>query len=156
MNGWQIASIIIGALGLGGFMTAIWTGLYNKRKKKIDHLVELQKKEEEANLIEAIRKVVKEELAPYQSCVSEFRQDIGLLKLSNQSLCKSALQEMYKQAEKTGYSSDDDKERWSALYKSYHSLGKNGVMDVKNEQYLSLPNSKPRVNKSTKTQLKQA
>ena len=95
-----------------------------------------------------IRSIIAEELdkrfAPYDDAVKQFSEDISVLKQGVQSTCRADLQDMVDKAEKNGYATDEDKQRWEKTYNAYHKLYENGVMDNRNLWYMSLPSSKPK------------
>lgn len=134
---------VLSLLGFGTVMSMLWKDRHSKRAKELADLLELQNKK----LDENIRNIISEELdkrfAPYEEAVKTFTEDIALLKSGVQVNCRSDLQDMVDKAEKLGYATDEDKQRWDKTYESYHKLGKNGVMDSRNEWYMKLP-SKPK------------
>ena len=80
--------------------------------------------------------------------VLEDVKDIAICKLTSADVVRHALVQQiinaYEKAEKAGYCSSDDKMKFEATYQAYHSLGKNGVMDVKREKLLQMPETKIR------------
>lgn len=63
------------------------------------------------------------------------------LKLGVQALLRNELYRMYNEAKSKGFSTLDEKDNFLNMYNQYHSLGKNGVMDSKKEEYMSMPDS---------------
>ena len=81
-------------------------------------------------------------ITPLATDLTEIKADMHLVKKGVQATCRNDLEEIYAQAEKDGYCSNEDKERFETTYQVYHSLGKNGVMDAKRDRLLALPESK--------------
>lgn len=64
---------------------------------------------------------------------------ITLLMTAHQTQLRDTLMNKYKKFMKYGGITAEDMELWEAMYQSYHSLGKNGVMDTRRQQLLELP-----------------
>lgn len=64
---------------------------------------------------------------------------IDLLMAAHQIQLRDTLMNKYKKYMKYGGITAEDMELWEAMYQSYHSLGKNGVMDARRDQLLQLP-----------------
>ena len=73
------------------------------------------------------------------SSLKEIKEDVILLKKGIQATCRNDLEEMFEKAEKQGFCSNNDKMKFEASYQVYHALGKNGVMDIKREKILKMP-----------------
>ena len=82
-------------------------------------------------------------LAPIVGTLQTITTDLGYLKKGTQATCRNDLEDIFKKAEKDGYCSNEDKQRFEQTYQAYHSLGKNGVMDAKHAKILGLPDKKP-------------
>lgn len=85
--------------------------------------------------ITQIVKIRKENKARTQ----EQEAKIELLMKAHQTQLRDTLMNKYKKYMKYGGITVEDMELWEAMYQSYHSLGKNGVMDTRREQLLELP-----------------
>ena len=141
-----IASLIISCLGIPALGALVITDLYKHFKSNTEAAKE--KKNEE--LKKAVREVVSEEMRP-------MKEDVNDLKISSE-LTKQGLQatlrhELYAIADKwlaKGYCPSQDKEDFENIYKKYHALGKNGVMDDIYFKIMELPVSKPRSKTTTK------
>ena len=59
-----------------------------------------------------------------------------------QALLRAQMISEYNKAKDKGYSAIYSKENFENLWKHYHSLGVNGVMDGIHESYMDLPNRK--------------
>lgn len=70
--------------------------------------------------------------------IFEQSKKIDLLMSAYQVCIRDRLMEMYHKCKEINCISDDDLEMFEALYQAYHSLGKNGVMDSRREEVLSL------------------
>lgn len=64
------------------------------------------------------------------------------IKKSIQSLLRMNLKEQYKKLTQKGFADDEEKDDFNFMYNQYHSLGKNGVMDAKHKEVISLPITK--------------
>lgn len=64
---------------------------------------------------------------------------IDLLMAAHQIQLRDSLMSKYKKYMKYGGITAEDMELWESMYQSYHSLGKNGIMDTRREQLLQLP-----------------
>lgn len=93
------------------------------------------RKEKEEKSLDLIRNIVKEEL-------EEIAKNSNLNRKGLQELLKSQLKSSYDEWLKKGYAPTNIKEDLERMYKVYHSLGANGVMDAHREKFLSLPISK--------------
>lgn len=65
--------------------------------------------------------------------------DTELLKLSIQALLRAQIVDIYNRCKKQGFCELYEKDNLSNLYKYYHSLGLNGVMDSIYKEIMSLP-----------------
>ena len=65
--------------------------------------------------------------------------DETLLKKGVQALLRNGLLEIYDRVMKKGCISLIEKQNFDNMYQSYHSLGKNGVMDSIYEEVMKLP-----------------
>ena len=70
-------------------------------------------------------------------------EDIALLKLGSQATIKNELKIRYEKWLKLGYAPVDAKDDLERMYKVYHQLGANGVMDSLREKFLALPDAVP-------------
>lgn len=61
------------------------------------------------------------------------------LKLGIQALLRDRLLQGYRYYRDKGYATYEDRMNWENLYKQYHSLGENGVMDDIRNKFLALP-----------------
>lgn len=73
----------------------------------------------------------------------QIANDIKLCKLGIQAELKNSLKLRYEEWIKRGYAPIDAKDDLERMYKVYHSLGANGVMDGLRERFLALPEEKP-------------
>lgn len=153
MNGWQIFSIIVGAIGtlLGAFgLSAYFVERFkhkaekkNKQEDEDEERIKAAKKMELENTVGEVldkkldEKIIplfelfKNELIDIKTKVEDMSNDMQLLKKGVQVTCRNDLEDLYDKADKDGYCSKDDKNRFSATYDAYHNLGKNGIMDGK-------------------------
>lgn len=76
------------------------------------------------------------------------KDDDDILRKSIQALLRDRLRERYVYFKSKGYIDIADKENYDNMYKNYHALGKNGVMDGMYEEIMSMPMISPE-NKET-------
>lgn len=78
------------------------------------------------------------------------REDSRLLKLGLQALLRDRLMDGYKHFKKQGWIEVAEKENYDNMYKNYHGLGQNGVMDGMYAEIMALPTTKPEPKKRPK------
>ena len=61
------------------------------------------------------------------------------IRLGVQALLRDRLLSTYNEYSKKGYAPIYAKENFENMWTQYHNLGKNGVMDDKHEEFMSLP-----------------
>lgn len=64
---------------------------------------------------------------------------IKVLELASQAILRDRLYAEYNRLIDRGYATYDEKENFENMYKNYHSLGSNGVMDHIREEVTELP-----------------
>lgn len=64
---------------------------------------------------------------------------IKVLELASQAILRDRLYSEYNRLIDQGYATYDEKENFENMYKNYHSLGSNGVMDHIREEVNGLP-----------------
>lgn len=74
----------------------------------------------------------------------KYANQINILMKSQQAQMRTKLLELYNKYIEQGWISDEDLQDWENQYQAYHSLGKNGILDARRQQLLSLPNTKQR------------
>lgn len=67
------------------------------------------------------------------------KAEIKALKLGIQALLRDRLLQGYRYFRDRGYATYEDRMNWENLYKQYHALGENGVMDDIRDKFLKLP-----------------
>lgn len=60
-------------------------------------------------------------------------------KLGTQALLRDRLYSLFDSCEERGYASFYNRENFENMYKQYHSLGANGVMDDIRQKFMNLP-----------------
>lgn len=158
MPWYQVLSIILGSIGtlLGIFgFSAYWNErMKHKAQKKNEKEDEAEKKKlEDQKRLEEMRKQEEQEefikllearlVTPILSRLDVIEDDLGKVKKGVQVTCRNDLEDLYNEAKKEKFCSDDDKQRFEATYQAYHSLGKNGIMDNKQKIILAMPETKP-------------
>lgn len=76
--------------------------------------------------------------------VRKFGKKMEILMKAQQAQMRAQLLADYHSAMRDGFISEDDLQEWENQYQSYHELGQNGVLDVRREQLMQLPNSNPK------------
>lgn len=61
------------------------------------------------------------------------------LKLGVQAMLRDRLYQLYRYCKKQGYAAEYERENFNNMYKQYHALGENGVMDDVHDKFLALP-----------------
>lgn len=82
------------------------------------------------------RKVRKKQLDE-QTC--DIFKRIKVLELASQAILRDRLYSEYNRLIDRGYATYDEKENFENMYKNYHSLGSNGVMDHIRDEVTELP-----------------
>lgn len=138
----DILAAIAGVIGtlLGGFgiSSYIQTRMQFKAQKK-NKDEEKQEALKQEDYLRQLKAIINEEMSPIVDSLKEIKDDVILLKKGIQSTCRNDLEEMFEKAEETGFCSSDDKMKFEATYQVYHMLGQNGVMDIKREKILKMP-----------------
>lgn len=131
MTTYQILSI----LGVGTLCSLIISTVFNSVhtafKKK-----HLESKEER----EARWQKLDEKLDNIQQSTADLKEHITTkTDIALQAILRNKLYEIYDRSIDREYATKDDRDNFINLYDKYHSLGKNGVMDTKKEEFLKLP-----------------
>lgn len=143
--------IVIAVVGLIGTIFGIF-GITTYIGARMRHKAEKKNAEEDKlellkynGYMNDLRNIINDAVEP-------IKDDLSIIKLGTQATCRNDLEEMFKVAEKEGYCSNEDKQKFEATYQAYHLLGKNGVMDAKREKLLAMPETKPvkRIRKEAK------
>lgn len=77
---------------------------------------------------------------------------IKVLELASQAILRDRLYSEYNRLIDQGYATYDEKENFENMYKNYHSLGSNGVMDHIREEVTELPTKQHSRAKKTKNE----
>lgn len=140
--------IVIAVIGLLGSIMGI-LGITTYISKRAEHKADKKNKEEDKIELlkyngykEELKTIINEALVPVKEDLVEVKADLTLVKKGTQATCRNDLEEMFAIAEKQGYCSNEDKQKFEATYQAYHTLGKNGVMDAKREKLLEMPEIK--------------
>lgn len=123
--------------GVGTFCSLLVTFLFNL-------IVNTGKKKQEEQ-----KKVIEEQNKKIQDLkndVDGLREDIELLKQGTQALLRNQLYETSDRFNNKGYATVEEKNNFENMYKKYHNLGKNGVMDNLYEEVLDMPTTLPVAN----------
>ena len=129
---------IILALGGSSLIGLVITDIYRLVKSKSKKHIDLAKKEKQ----EEMREVLKEELAPVKEEITEIKENVGLVKNGLQKDLYIDLVKIYKEHQKKGYATLEEKRDYDSLYQSYHALGKNGIADGMHDAVMNMPEFK--------------
>lgn len=118
---------VLSLCGVQTLLGAILVGMVAKVSKKITHQREsaVLRQKEQSDQLETVKK------------------EIDTLKIATQAQLRDRLLQGYKEFMSQGYAEYDDKQNWINQYNSYHSLGRNGIMDSYKEKLLNLPDTPP-------------
>lgn len=151
--------IIIAVIGLIGTVLGA-LGITAYIGKRMEHKAILKNKEEDKiNLLkyngykQELKEIIDDALVPLKEDLSEVKDSLSSVKKGTQATCRNDLEEMFAIAEKQGWCSNEDKQKFEATYQAYHLLGKNGVMDAKREKLLAMPEIKIKKQNSRKVKV---
>ena len=134
-------NIVIAIISGIGTVLGIF-GITSYMNKRMEHKAEL-KNQEEKRVAELKREAYKQELKEIiDAALLPIKEDLVLVKKGTQATCRNDLEEMFAIANKQGFCSNEDKQKFESTYQAYHSLGNNGVMDAKREKLLKMPETK--------------
>lgn len=157
-----IVGSAFGIFGISAYINERMKHKASKKNKKEDDR-EAQKLEEQKRLEKMRHEEYKAELTqiiggalqPIVKDLELIKSDIALVKRGVQVTCRNDLEDLADRADKQGYMSSYDKQRFESSYQSYHALGKNGVMDARRDRVLALPENKSVAKKRTTKAKKQ-
>ena len=133
-----VIGVVGTVLGILGITSYINTRMQHKAQKKNDESDKIDTLKHN-DYINQLKSIISIEINPLTVTLQEIKDDIILLKKGAQATCRNDLEEMYEKAERDGFCSSDDKMKFEATYQVYHLLGQNGVMDIKRENILKMP-----------------
>lgn len=145
-----IAGSIFGIFGISAYINERMKHKADKVNKKEDE-AEAKKLEEQRKLeemkhqeyISELKMVIGEALLPITSELNEIKEDLGKVKKGVQVTCRNDLEELADKADKQGYLTRYDKDRFENAYLAYHNLGRNGVMDATYTRIMNMNETKP-------------
>lgn len=168
MQWYEILVLILGIIGSVFGILGV-SAYINERAKHRAQKVNKKEDEEEAKKIEEEKKleqmkheeykaelklIINNAIAPMIRDLEAIKDDIILVKTGVQVNCRSDLEDLADKADKQGFMTAYDKQRFENTYKSYHALGENGVMDAKRDRILAMPEHKaPTKRRSSKKQV---
>lgn len=135
-----VASLIASCLGIPALATLIMTDIFNRHKQNSEAAKEKKKAERK----EEIREAVKDVIFTLETDMASLKTDSSLTKQCLQATLRHDLYEIADKWLAKGYCPIQDKEDFENIYKKYHSLGNNGVMDDTYCKVMELPVAKPR------------
>ena len=134
---------VLSFLGFGTVFAMMWKDRHDRKQAEREENSQLRENARREELKTLIGSELTTAFTPVVTGLNELVNDMHLVKKGVQATCRNDLEEMYAKAEKDGYCTNEDKQRFEQTYQAYHSLGRNGVMDAKRERLLALPESKP-------------
>lgn len=135
-----IVSLIVSCLGIPTIGALIATDIYKKHKENSAQAKERKQAEQK----EVFREVIREEIKPVKEDIIQLKNDSDLTKQSLQATLRHELYEIADRWLAKGFCPLQDKEDLENIYKKYHALGKNGVMDDIYAKVMNLPIAKPK------------
>lgn len=141
-----ISTIITVTISL--IITFLFNGLVNRPKKKRQE-EDKQRADREQFKVDLLcsmsqeNQKIYEELKKHSAADAEIRADLQLCKLGLQAVIKNTLKTRYEKWINEGHAPLDAKDDLERMYKVYHQLGANGVMDSLREKFLALPDALP-------------
>ena len=157
MEGWLIALVTtVCGIVLSYFVTKFCEWLYHQTT----HYKELKEKEELEKTEKAMEQVfdkkfkkvyerideietkMDENDAKLNARIDKIEQDLEKVKSGDQASLRNDLYQLYDVCKKKGYASMGERINFDNLYKNYHELGANGVMDDTYAKFMALPSEK--------------
>ena len=140
---------ILGIFGISAYISERMKHKATRKNKREDE-EEAKRLEEQRKLnemkhseyISELKTIIGNALEPIAKELTDIKSDLSLVKGGVQVTCRTDLEELADKAEKQGFLSAYDKDRFEITYQKYHALGQNGVMDAKRDRILALPESK--------------
>lgn len=152
-----IISCIISLLSLFGFgtiMTMFWKDKHDKKKKDMEENSQLKEEHNAQVLAKIVNDALDLKLSPIISKLDMLEEDMIKVKKGVQVSNRTDLEELSEKADKQGFLSAYDKQRFEATYQAYHNLGRNGIMDATRERILAMSETKQVKKKTTTTKKK--
>ena len=148
---------ICGILGITAYISERQKHRASKKNQAEDE-AEAKKLEEQRKLEEMrhqeyvteLKTIIGDALLPVANKLTDIENDLGLVKRGVQVTCRNDLEELADKADKQGYLSRYDKDRFESAYLAYHNLGKNGVMDATYTRIMGMNEIKPAAKKKTR------
>lgn len=152
MEWWQTLLMTAGSCLVTLAVTFLFNWLTNgpkrlkeRRRKEMDEFRAEVKKSVEEVRAEALRQ--NDDCKKDHTCLAKIVGDIQLTNkaqnLGLQAVLKDLLKIRYLEWIRKGYAPMDAKDDLEHMYKAYHTLGANGVMDALRERFLNLPVERP-------------
>jgi len=115
-------------------ITAVVMSFINKKKELVNHAETEQEKRN-------ITTIVREELKPLTEKTNEIYDRTELLSRGVQAGLRHDLCEIYDAWKDKEYCPREVKDDFENIYKNYHALGSNGVMDSYREKLINMPDT---------------
>lgn len=115
--------------------------VFDKKFKKIyEKIDELDTRVNDR--IDAIEKKMDDNDAKLNARIDKIAEDLEKVKSGDQASLRNDLYQLYDFCKKKGYASMGERINFDNLYKNYHELGANGVMDDTYTKFMALPSEK--------------
>lgn len=115
--------------------------VFDKKFKKIyERIDEIDKTVN--NRIDSLEKKMDENDAKLNARIDKIEEDLEKVKSGDQASLRNDLYQLYDVCKKKGYASMGERINFDNLYKNYHELGANGVMDDTYNKFMALPSEK--------------
>ncbi len=131
----SVATLIVAGISfLSAIVITILNSFFSYRKEQRQYEKERREKEEQRSL-----QNLEIQIQRISDKVESMDASLTLLKSSDQAMLRDRLYYMYDIAMENGFISLEMKQNFENLYKNYHALGKNGVMDQIHDEVMNLP-----------------
>ena len=137
MTTYQIINLVVSILSLLGFGTIfkiIITESHEKKKAQSAEAKAIAKKEKQ----DEMREVVREEIAPIKKELKDLSESNILEREALQASLRDRLYSIYRVCAMRGYTSKEDRDNFENIYKSYHKIFENGVMEDTHKRFFAI------------------
>lgn len=137
MTTYQIISLVVSILSLLGFGTIfkiLITESHEKKKAQSAEAKAIAKKEKQ----DEMREVVREEIAPIKKELKDLSESNILEREALQASLRDRLYSIYRVCAMRGYTSKEDRDNFENIYKSYHKIFENGVMEDTHKRFFAI------------------
>lgn len=149
MNTYQIISLVVSILSLLGFGTIfkiLITESHEKKKAQSAEAKAQAKKEKQ----DEMREVVREEIASIKAELNKIQESNILEREALQASLRDRLYSIYRMCAMRGYTSKEERDNFENIYKSYHKIFENGVMEDTHKRFFAISSEEEVIGHSQK------